>query len=88
LFIVVSKPMGTTPYKAFSRRDAAVSFGCALVEEDADIAAIYEVSGVEDARKAVAALKMGEATFIDARVRQASKAKIEEHELLDLLGLL
>ncbi len=52
------------PFKGFTLRQDAIVFAQAQVNEDAEKAIIYEVAGVDDARKAVAAVEMGEGVFV------------------------
>lgn len=47
------------PFKAFSSRGDAIQFAASQVRGDAFKASVYEVA-VDDARKAVAAVRMGE----------------------------
>jgi hypothetical protein len=67
-YIVLVKAEGQTPStKAFQKSADANSFAKNQVEGDAERAEIYEIEGVDDARKATAALKLGRGKLIGAR---------------------
>ncbi|MFY9969529.1 MAG: hypothetical protein WBQ45_17375 [Roseiarcus sp.] len=80
MFVVVSGPIREEgSYMPFSLREAANAYaGYEVVLYDADIAKIYEVAGVEDLRKAIDAVKAGEGTLVDARVRRATPNQIRK----------
>jgi len=81
VFVVVIKSLEAGSSKAFSRVEDAHTFASQQVEEEeAEIAEVYEVAGVEDARKATEALKRGEATFLFARVRKLTPKEIPRTE--------
>ena len=58
------------PFKAFSQRSTAVDYANQKVRDDAEHAMVYEVVGIEDARKAVAAVEMGKGVLIDAKSKR------------------
>jgi hypothetical protein len=61
------------PFKGFTAWQDAICFAQAQVDEDAEKAIIYEVTGVDDARKAVAAVEMGECVFISIKFSHLSE---------------
>ncbi len=74
------------PFKAFDSRAKANAFAQSQVADNADAAEIYEVSGVDDVRKAIAAVKMSEGTLIDKKTRRASQADTENEWRRALAG--
>lgn len=61
------------PFKGFTARQDAIVFAQAQVNEDAEKAIIYEVAGVDDARKAIAAVEMGEGAFVSKKISHLSE---------------
>jgi hypothetical protein len=75
--------------QAFSnRKDARVHADLrALLDENVDRAEIYEVAGVDDARKAIAAVEANEGKFLDASVKHAIPMEIRKAAEEDLRRL-
>lgn len=80
MFVVVCKPIRESGSKAFSIRTDATTHAelQVLLDEDVDRAEIYEVSGIDDARKAIAAVEASEGKFLDAKVKRATPQEIRE----------
>lgn len=83
MFVVVNKSLEERPFKAFSGLEDAELFASQQVQEEAEIAEVYEAAGVDDPRKAIDALKLGEATFLFARVRKPTSKEILQAELAE-----
>lgn len=77
MFVVfIEAPKGEPPFehpfKAFSSRSTAVSWAAEQVDQDAESAKVFDVPGIEDARKAVAAAQEGEGILVDTRGKKRS----------------
>jgi len=83
MFLVVCKPIRERGSKAFSNRTDAKTHADlqVLLDEDVDRVEIYEVAGVDDARKAIAAVEAGEGKFLEASVKRATPQEIREAAL-------
>ena len=80
MFVVHTRPPGDRPFKAFSGRVDAEGYADSQITNGAEKAVIYEVSDVEDARKAVAAVQMEDCTVIAIKQRQPTpKAAWDAH---------
>ena len=78
MFVVFTKPADRAPFKAFSNREGARQYAKAEADGGADSSAIYETPGIDDARKAVAAVQASEAVFVEAFGARASQDQINE----------
>jgi hypothetical protein len=66
------------PFKHYSVRADAVAYGRSRVQSgDAEQADIYAVADTSDARAAIAAFKVGKASYVQSCSRHASEADIE-----------
>lgn len=85
MFAVHVLSVGEAPtLKFFSQRASARSFAETQVQDGADRADIYELSNIDDARKAKAALEMGEGIWLEARGQRASEKQVAWAELAEL----
>ena len=91
MFVVCSEPIGDHSFKVFSRREDARTYARQQVDRgDADSASIFEAGGIGDVRAAIAALKMGEASFLESFGPHASEKQVKAAQLQELfreLGL-
>jgi len=83
MFVVYIEPAKGDPpfdraFKAFSTRLAADSYASEQVNQDAERAIILDVRGVEDARKAIAAVQMGEGTLVNAMGKKRSQQQMQD----------
>lgn len=65
------------PFKAFSARPSAAAFATESVTREAEKAIIIQVDGIDDARKAIAAVEMGEGRVVDARSKRPTEAELK-----------
>ncbi len=75
------EPDFTNPFKAFLQEAAAISHAKESVKTDAELAFLFEVSGTDDPRRAIAAVKSGQAIFLrpySATWREADIQRAEE----------
>lgn len=70
VFVIVTYPLAERPFKAFGKLIDARSFARIQVASEAEYCRLYEVPAANDARQAIGALKMGEATFLEHFVPQ------------------
>jgi hypothetical protein len=85
-FAVLVTTAGEKPsLKVFGTRLDARSHAQKQIDEGADRADIYEIPHIDDARKAKAALEMGEGNWREAKFQHASDKQIAAAELLELL---
>jgi len=68
------------PFKAFSARPSAIIFARDQVGNDAERALIFEVADTDDARAAIAAVKMGEGEFVGTKCQRLSEAEEAEYK--------
>jgi hypothetical protein len=69
--------------KAFSSRVEARLHADREIEEGADEVSIFELAGIDDARKAIAASKMGEGTIVEVRVRHTTPKEVLQAQLAE-----
>ncbi len=80
MFVVHSQfptgePEDSAPFKAFSCMTDATAFAKAEVEGDAEMAFLYEVVGVSDARAAIDGVKIGRANLLIAHAPKGNEAQ-------------
>jgi len=91
MFVVVCKPIQEKgSFKAFSNRADAGTYADfqVLLGEGIVRAESYEVPGVDDARKAIAAVERGEGKLIDVSVIRATTREIREAQMTDIKNAL
>ena len=67
--------------KFFEHRASARSFADERVQDGADRADIWDLPGVDDARKAMAALRMGEGVGLESKGQHATARQVAFSEL-------
>jgi hypothetical protein len=71
--------------KVFRARLDARSYAQKQINEGAERTDIYEIPHIDDARKAKAALEMGDGMWLEAKSHNASTEQIEAAELREYL---
>jgi hypothetical protein len=91
MFVIVCKPIQEKgSFKAYSNRTDARTYADfqVLLGEGVDRAESYEVPGVDDARKAIAAVERGEGKLIYVGVLRATTREIREAQMTDIKNAL
>jgi hypothetical protein len=72
------EPPFANPFKAFGTRLAADTHASEQVSQEAEKAFVLDVPGVDDARKAIAAIQMGEGTIVKAVGKKLSEQEMQD----------